>query len=237
MMNPEIDSYNMVMAVIALVSSLIALVALYDTRKRYKDSMKPVITFRYTYQENGLILAVRNEGKSPVQSFTLKLLEINGYHPRYPTGEGDLMSGKMFDLYPGDIVSNQIGLFPWSGDYAVPPSDITIQFSYRYDGQDYSATRTVGLFNDNWVTYVYRSRVWFNRSFGPVGAGIRCLHDGHIEKGQVPGRPDGHPPLHRGEGQEAGGAGRGDQREWPTAAGPEVCQRRTPMHHRWLKNI
>ena len=56
-------------------------------------------------------------------------------------------------------------------------------------------------------------------------------------QGPVPGRPDGHPPLHRGEGQEAGGAGRGDQREEPTAAGSDICQRRTPMHRRWLKNI
>ena len=156
------------MASIALFSAAVAFAALIDTRKRYNDSIKPVITFRYTFENDTLFLSVRNEGKSPVQSFSLTVKNINGCHPRYPTGEGDLMSGKTFDLYPGDVVSNQIGLFPRSNDYAVPPSDITVEFSYRFGSKDVSSIRTVGLYNPDGTTFIYR------RPIGPESQSRSC---------------------------------------------------------------
>ncbi len=140
-----------IMAVITFASVIVALYSVWDSKRRYIDSIQPIISFKLSCQGACLYLEIINTGKSPAHNLIVKVTDITEVDFEYDT-KYDLLSGISFDLYPDEVVCNQIAMSPKIVSKAI----VTLYLSYMDDWEELvSITRTVSLFNDGGLDVIY----------------------------------------------------------------------------------
>lgn len=103
------DEGTIIMAVITFASVLVALYSVYDGRSRYVDSIQPIISFKLSHASGRLNLEILNTGKSPANNLIVYIRKIEYADCVYDT-EQDFISGIPFDLFPDEVVYNQIAV-------------------------------------------------------------------------------------------------------------------------------
>ena len=143
-----------IMAAITFASVVVALYSVWDSKRRYIDSIQPIISFKLSCQGAGLYLEIINTGKSPAHNLIVKVIDITEADFEYDR-KYDLLSGISFDLYPDEVVCNQIAMVSKVTSRAI----VTLYLSYMDDWEELvSITRTVSLFNDGDPDIFYNQR-------------------------------------------------------------------------------
>lgn len=139
------DTGTIIMAIITFASVIVALYSVYDGRQRYIDSRQPIISFKLSYYQNRLNLEILNTGKSPASDLTVHVRDIEYTECEY-NREQDNISGIPFDLFPEEVVSNQIAIAP------TKPAKALVHLDLSYDddwGGQQGIIRTVFYYNED----------------------------------------------------------------------------------------
>lgn len=123
------------MAIVTLISVLVALYEVHDGRERYIDSIQPIISFKLTCSDEHLDLEVLNTGRSPVYNLRIVILKIFGVEGDYDKNS-DNFHGAIFDLYPDEEVCNHIARITKKASRAI------VQLSEHFD-DDWEKNRVV----------------------------------------------------------------------------------------------
>ena len=136
---------TLIMAAITFASVIVALYSVWDSKKRYLDSIQPIISFKLSCIGNWLNLEIINTGKSPAHNLIVKITGFLEGDVEYKN-ENDMLSGQSFDLYPDEIVCNHIAKI----NKPVSRAIAMLYLSYMDDwGELVTINRTISIFNDS----------------------------------------------------------------------------------------
>lgn len=138
------DAGTIIMAIITFASVIVAIYSVYDGRQRYIDSRQPIISFKLSYYQNCLNLEILNTGKSPASDLIVHVRDIEYADCKYNMNQ-DNISGIPFDLFPDEVVSNQIAVIK------TKPAKALVHLDLSYDddwGGQQGIVRTVYFYNN-----------------------------------------------------------------------------------------
>lgn len=138
--------------VISLISATIALTSLFlniffniKNNKRYINSLKPLLSFKF-YQDNSLLLlSVKNTGKSEAKNIKLDILEMDNNGASNELMLDDLFKN-VFMLYPNEEVQGMVGIYGERIDVeAFPKINIKVSYVAGNDNKKVNYVRTISF--------------------------------------------------------------------------------------------
>ena len=112
---------------------------------RSREKKACPLRFEYTYENPNMYLEIENTGDSVIESITVNRDYSVTTRSYFNNISFDDVSGKQFDLHPGESMRGVIGYSPDCYEYPRPPSSISIQVSYKQGRKSKTFTREVNL--------------------------------------------------------------------------------------------